>query len=94
MHDKAKLICIINLKIYENADEKNDSQVISYNAIMALDRNKFYHVLNCSSLLALLLLPFILSLFPSVSEITHNINLPKKSDLDVSHKLLRNIMPG
>ena len=33
--DKEKIICIKDLKIVENADEKADSQLISYNAITA-----------------------------------------------------------
>lgn len=35
LHDKAKTICIKDLKIFENTDEKEDSQVTSYKAIIA-----------------------------------------------------------
>lgn len=37
LHNKAKVVCIKDLKIFENVDKKKDNQVISYNIIMTLE---------------------------------------------------------
>ena len=83
MHDEAKVICIKDLKIFKNADEKEDSQVASYNAIIASgyqsNYNKSNHTLAPGSLLAPSIPPIILSPLTSFSQTMPNTNLPKKT---------------
>lgn len=58
LYDKAKFICIKNLKILENIDKKEDCQIFTYNAIITpenyLVNNKLQHTTSTpSSLLSL-----------------------------------------
>ena len=79
LHDEGKVICIKDLKIYENVDEKEESQVTGYDAIMAPGSNKSHPISTPSLLSSLNLTPIILTPLPLASEITPNTNLPKKS---------------
>ena len=77
--DKGKVIHIKDLKIHENTDEKEDSQVTGYDAIMAPDNDKSHPTSTSSSLSSPTLPPIISTLLPLASEITLNTNLPKKT---------------
>lgn len=77
LHNKAIFIFIKELKIYKNADEKNHSQVRSYDTMIALGSNKSHPISTPSSLSASLLPPIISTLLPFVSEITPITNIPK-----------------
>ena len=79
MHDKGKVICIKDLKIHENADEKEDSQVTGYDAIMAPSSDKSHRTSTFSSLSSPTLPPIISAPLSLTSGITPNINLPKKT---------------
>lgn len=83
LHDEGKVIRIKDLKIFENADEKENNQVTCYDAIMAPGNqpsgNKSHHTLNPSSLSAPPLPPIVPTPLTSSPEITPNTNLPKKT---------------
>ena len=79
MYDKGKVTRNKELRVYENADEKENSQVIGYDAIMAPGSDKSHPTLT-PSLLSSPILPSIISTPLSlVSKIKPNTNLPKKT---------------
>ena len=79
LYDNDKVICIKDLKIHENVDKKEDSQVTRYDAIMAPSSNKSHSTSTSSSLSSPTLLPIISTPLLLASEITLNTNLPKKA---------------
>ena len=79
MHDEGKVICIKDLKIHENADKKEVSQITEYDAIIAPGSDKSHRTSTFSSLSSPTLPPIISTLLPLASEITLNTNLPKKT---------------
>lgn len=54
LHDKGKMIQIKNLKIFENANEKKDSQVHSFDTITSLEYSLNNHIPKIKSLSSLI----------------------------------------
>lgn len=83
MHNKTKVIYIEDLKIFKNTNKKEDSQIISYVAIMVSEyqssRNKSHYALISSFLLACSIPSIIPTPLTSSLKTIPNIDLPKKT---------------